>query len=795
MNVLIVDDRPTNLKLLRFVLSSDGHTVHEAHDGVEALALLKCERIDAIISDILMPRMDGYRLCDEVRRTEQLQDIPFIFYTATYTSAGDERLCFDLGADKYIRKPAPAEKLLAALREVTEHRRRQTPQLSSRLADAGVMKEYNERLVAKLEEKNEEVSATHEKLRRLLEHSPAVIYGLRMEGENIIPYLVSENVTRLLGFSVSETLSYEWWFGQLHPEDANQAVASIAETLTKGTSRSEYRLRHKNGGYRWVEDNRRLVHANAGNPAELSGVWTDVSERKRLEEDLRRSEERFRELAENIQEVFWMTDPAKNQMLYISPAYEKIWGRTCENLYAEPAAWLDAIHSEDRAHVVQAAMTKQASGTYDEQYRIVRPDGSIRWIHDRASPVRDATGEVCRIAGVAEDITERRLLEEQFRQVQKMEAIGTLAGGIAHDFNNILAVIGGHTELLKMSLSQDPESMDGLEAVALATRRATNLVRQILTFSRQQEIHRQAIVLCPVIEEAVKFLRATIPTTIEIQVSISPDTPVVLADATQIHQVLMNLGTNAWHAMKDRPGILEVKAESFDVDQDLADAKPRLHPGKYARVSIKDNGKGMSPATLDRIFEPFFTTKAVGEGTGLGLAVVHGIMQSHEGLVSVYSQPGQGTLFHLYFPAHASAAATAVANQAAVPTGAGQRILYVDDEMPLVRLGKKILERLGYLVEPHTSVTEALALVRADPRRFHLVVTDQTMPGMTGVEFARELTRIRPDLPIVLTTGYTGNLDLEHLREVGVHELLLKPPTIHTLGAAVHRVLTGKAHK
>jgi CheY-like chemotaxis protein len=331
--------------------------------------------------------------------------------------------------------------------------------------------------------------------------------------------------------------------------------------------------------------------------------------------------------------------------------------------------------------------------------------------------------------------------------------------------------------------------LDCLDTILKAGGRAVNLVRQILTFSRQQEVRRVPMQLTESVTESVMLLRATIPTTIDFSISLAGDTPPVLADATQIHQIVMNLGTNAWYAMRERPGRLEVKLEKFEVDALIAGTHAQLRPGPYVRLTVGDTGKGMDRATLARIFEPFFTTKEPGEGTGLGLAVVHGIMQEHEGAITVYSQPGEGTVFHLYFPARAGAVSKDDAPPAAVISGKGQRILFVDDEEILAVMGQKTLERLGYKVEAQTSVTAALALVRADPQRFDLIITDQTMPEMTGLDFARDLQEIRPDLPIILTSGYSANLTVERTRALGIREMLAKPHTIQTLAMTVQRAL------
>jgi CheY-like chemotaxis protein len=340
-----------------------------------------------------------------------------------------------------------------------------------------------------------------------------------------------------------------------------------------------------------------------------------------------------------------------------------------------------------------------------------------------------------------------------------------------------------------MILTGNDQVREYLGSVLQASSRAADLVRQILTFSRQERVERRLIQLLPVVAETIKLLRASIPSTIEFDISLATDAPAVLADATQVHQILMNLGTNAWHAMKGRPGRLEIKLERCPVDAAHADTQSRLRPGLYARLSVSDTGTGMDQATLRRIFEPFFTTKPPGEGTGLGLSVVHGIMDTHDGAVTVYSHLGEGTVFHLYFPEHAGEVTEVGTDGDPVPTGSGERILFVDDEELLARLGQKTLTALGYEVESMTRPAEALAVVRADPQRFALVLTDQMMPGMTGIFLATQLRYIRPELPVILMTGYSSALGPDQIDTAGIFQVLIKPTSIHSMGVAVHAAL------
>lgn len=385
---------------------------------------------------------------------------------------------------------------------------------------------------------------------------------------------------------------------------------------------------------------------------------------------------------------------------------------------------------------------------------------------------------------------ERKRLEVQLQQGQKMEAVGTLAGGIAHDFNNILMTIIGYAEMTDLfDLAADSSVKSHLEEICKAANRAKDLVRQILTFSRQTAKERLNIQLKPIVKEAVKFLKASIPATIEIRQNIKSEIGTVFADSAQMHQVVMNLCTNAAHAMRDKGGVLEVNLEDVDLDHEVASGFLDLKPGHYARLTVSDTGHGIDRNVMDRIFDPFFTTKPKGEGTGMGLAVVHGIVKDHGGAVIVESEPEKGTVFKIFLPRVEQEAAESYTRDLKTIPGGDETILFVDDEIALVNLAKETLERLGYNVTAKSNGFDALEAFLAQPHRFDLVITDQTMPHMTGAGLAEKVTSIRPDIPIILCTGYSELIREEDAEALGIRKFVYKPLGSRALAETVREVL------
>jgi PAS domain S-box-containing protein len=453
------------------------------------------------------------------------------------------------------------------------------------------------------------------------------------------------------------------------------------------------------------------------------------------------------------------------------------------------------------APAVQAQVSSLLSGCLDadEPYLpTVLPlqcaSAHARFVEVTATAFTTATSQAG-IMLIVQDVTERvkteqvrQQLEEQLRQSQKMEAIGTLAGGIAHEFNNVLSAILGFTELAQTQVEPNSTVWNYQQEVLTAGWRARDLVQQILAFSRRTTAGREPVQLHLVVHEVLRLLRASLPSTIDIRCAVAEDTGSVLADTTQMHQILMNLCANAEYAMRTTGGILEVRLRASAVDATGRAPHPTLPPGRYVHLAVHDTGTGMSPDVLERVFEPFFTTKGVGEGTGMGLAIVHGIVTSHGGAITVQSTPGVGTTFDIYLPCLDSPVAPLEAPKPPLPRGQG-RILFVDDDGALAHLGHAMLEQLGYDVVTTTDSREALALFRATPQRFDLVLADQTMPHMTGEALVLALQRIRPDIPILLYTGFSHTIDATKAQALGVKGLLMKPLGLQELARAVQQAL------
>ncbi len=545
---------------------------------------------------------------------------------------------------------------------------------------------------------------------------------------------------------------------------------------------------------RWAEEALMQAHANletqvrqrtAALHASNKQLQQEITERKRAEEALRESEERYRGLFEIANDIVYTHDLEGN-FTSINQAAERICGYTRdEALRLNIVDVIAQEYLELSRQMIDRKLAGTASTTYELE--IIAKEGQ-RVPLEVSSQLIFQNGKPVEVLGIARDITERKRLENRLRQTQKMEAIGTLAGGIAHDFNNVLYAILGFTELALGDVPLHSSAWDALQEVLTAGKRAKDLVRQILTFSRQNPPESHPIRLQPIIQETLKLLRGSLPSTIDIHTHFAATSGVILANPVQMQQVLMNLCSNAAYAMRATGGVLEVRLESVNVTPACTMTHPGLQLGPHLRLTVRDTGPGMPPEVLTRLFEPFFTTKASGEGTGMGLAVTHGIITSHGGTITVASTPEQGTTFEIYL-SQIEESAIEEARPEEPLLGEGEHILFVDDEEALTRLAQSMLERLGYKVQVYTNSAEALARFRLAPHCFDLVITDQTMPHMTGEMLARELRRIRPDIPIILCTGFSHRMDADQTETLEVDAFCLKPLQFQDIVLTISRVM------
>jgi PAS domain S-box-containing protein len=508
----------------------------------------------------------------------------------------------------------------------------------------------------------------------------------------------------------------------------------------------------------------------------------------RLVETIQDNEQRFRAMIEHSADGIAVID-ANSRFVYVSPAASKIEGFTPEELSTTNLE--EHCHPEDLEHIrnlVRAAIANPAR-TLPLACRRRRKDGKWLWLEGVITNLLHDPA----VRGIVinyRDITERIRTEELQMRSQKMEALGTLAGGIAHDFNNILLAIAGNTRLAKEDLPENHPVQESLSEISKASHRASDLVRRILTFSRQDEGKRELTRLQPIVEEALNLLRATLPAMIDIKTRFDPATPSIAADTTQIHQIMVNLLTNASHAIGDAGGTIEVIIDTVTINNNSADATRGLRQGQYARLTVSDNGCGMDQATLARIFDPFFTTKPVGQGTGLGLSMVQGIMKSHDGIETVHSEPGKGTTFRLYFPACEDCIPEVAPTPPEKAIGRGERVLYIDDDEAVVFLTTRLLGRLGYMTRGFSSASRAVQFFTDHAREFDVVVTDLSMPDMTGFDMVRAIRNVRADIPVVLTSGHFRPQDRELAHRENIAELVLKPDTVAELVQALDRSLS-----
>jgi len=606
---------------------------------------------------------------------------------------------------------------------------------------------------------------------------------------------VNPPAARMFGYeSPQEMIEAVRDVAKQHYVDPLQRVKLLKELEDKGrVDNFEVHVCRKDGKKFWVSYSARTVRNRDGSVLYFEGTQQDITKRKKVEDALRDSEERLRSIIEASNAGILMLS-MEGKILFSNPQIAEMLGYESRSLVG--TRYLDHIHpsEKDQVSVILRSVNKTEIDQSASERRFLRKDGSDLWGYVGGRRLRRSRGEdrlvlvVSDMTGLKKAESEKKFLEDQLRQAQKMEAIGTLAGGIAHDFNNILASVMGYTEL-SIKEAHDEKRRGYLDQVMRASERAKNLVSQILAFSRQQEQERRPLDIRIMIKEALKLMHSTIPTTIRIRDSIAPGVAVVMADPTQIHQIVMNLCTNAAHAMRDQGGVLGISLSKIEVTPEWIKMHSELKAGPYVLLEVSDTGHGIDPAIREKIFDPFFTTKKPREGTGLGLSVVYGIVRTYGGGISVESSPGVGSTFSIYLPLVKSKGTAAEQKRTAALKGGQEKILFVDDEESLVELVPDFLRSMGYEVVSTTSSMDALRLFTEAPHKFDLVVTDMTMPHMTGLDLSRKILDMRKDLPIILCTGYHETITSEEVKRQGIKKLVMKPISLADMGLLIRKTL------
>ncbi len=545
--------------------------------------------------------------------------------------------------------------------------------------------------------------------------------------------------------------------------------------------------------------NTRLKQLVAKQTAELvqanESLLEEVEARRKAERVIVENEKKYRQLVESTNTIPWELDMQSGNFTYMGPQVETILGYPVAS-WVGFDVWAERVHPDDRDEAVRLCKSETRKGKdHDFVYRALHADGSIRWINDFVCVVNKSEGN--KLVGFMLDITERKKVEEEkaflesrLQQGQKMEAIGTLAGGIAHDFNNILGAIIGYADLAREDSPNGSSVAKDLDKVLYSSHRAKELVKQILAFSRQAETEKIPLQPASLVRETIKMLRSTLPTTIEIVQDLDPVTSSILADPTHLNQLVMNLCTNAFHAMEETGGRMDISLKETECSSDDLVFEPDVHAGTFIQLSVCDSGSGIIPEIKDRIFDPYFTTKEIGKGTGMGLSIVHGIVKSYGGFITVYSEFGEGAAFHVFLPVIEKEAQPVNRDVEQFPVGK-EKILFIDDEEILADLSRDMLLRLGYDVTVRNSSLEALETFQNQPEFFDLVITDHTMPGLTGAELSRRMMQIRPDIPIILCTGYSSLISEEKAKSMGIKEFALKPLAKKDIAGLIRKVLDG----
>ena len=808
-HIMIVDDDAQNIYLLQSILSGNGYRVTTAANGAEALEKARAEIPDMIVADILMPVMDGFELCRTWKADELLKDVPFVFYTATYTDTRDEQLALRLGADRFLVKPQEPDVLLATLEEVLQARRlgaaaakpEPTPD------ETVYFKEYNEALIRKLEQKmlqlESEVIARREveavliesekKHRRLFE---TMLQGVIYEDPHGRITDANPAAERILGVSREQMLgraedSPHWCTiredGAEFPVEEHPSMVALrtgrpVENVVMGVRNLGQNVT------RWIRvDAIPLFRPGEQTPHQVDIIFEDITERRLAELE----RERLMAAIEQTGDIVMITDP-EGAIQYLNPAFETVTGYSRAEAIGQNPRMLKS-GKQDEAFYQDFWETLSSGRTWTGRLVNKRKDGKLYTEEAKVSPVLDALGRIVNYVAVKRDITEHLQLEQQFRQAMKMEAVGRLAGGVAHDFNNALTPLSVIIDILLAEMKPDDPIYDDIKEMEHAAARCAALARQLLAFSRNQTMEVTVVNLNDVVASMVGMLSHMIGEDIELVHTLDPQLGKVKADVGQMEQIIANLVVNARDAMPNG-GKLTIQTRNVAASEVETDEDTMRASGPHVMLAVTDTGTGMDEETRTRIFEPFFSTKEKGKGTGLGLSTVYGIVKQSGGSICVDTEVGEGTTLTIYLPCVEDAFEQPKARRPVATSRdrGSETILLVEDEDSVRVVARRVLAGCGYSVLEAAGGEQALAIAEAHQGPIHLVITDMVMPGMTGGEMVGRLVAARPDIGVLYISGYRDDTIANHgMAGTEVH-LLQKPFTVDAFTAKVRGILDGE---
>ncbi len=789
VKLLAIDDEPDNLITLSALLKKviPDCSFITAMSGREGLDKARTELPDTILLDIKMPEMDGFEVCQKLKTDKTTKHIPIIMLTAIRAKVQHRIKGFELGADAFFTKPIHTNELVAQINVMLRMKKAES-----------ILRKERDLLEILIQERTKALRKSEQKFRLLYEKAP-----LGYQALDINDHFIDVNQAWLdtMGYSREEVINQ--WFGDfIAPNCMDHYWQAFSRFSADGEIHGEeFELLKKDGRSLIVLFEGNVSHDEMGRFLQSHCMFIDITKQKRAEKALKESEAKFRTItASAINPIVMMDD--EGHISYMNASAERAFCYTAEEIKGQEFQSLlvsDDYH--DTFHkgfeIFKNGNTDGANGKHIE-LNVLKKDGTEFPAELSLSAVKfkgrqNAVGIIRNLSERKAAEREKARLQNQLRQAHKLESIGTLAGGIAHDFNNILGAVYGYAQLARLEIPDSNhtpgKALNHINQIIRACDRAKDLVRQILTISRHNDQEMNPIQIGPIIKEVLKLLRASLPSTLDIHQQIKSHGMVIMGNPTKIHQVMMNLCTNASQAMENDPtGTLEVCLGPVKLDKKQAETLPDIGPGPYLRLAVNDTGHGIKSEIMERIFDPYFTTKDKSVGTGLGLAVVQGIVKRHGGAISVYSEPEIGTSFNIYFPILQTDVAEEPLSEALLPGGT-EKILFIDDEPMLADMGNQLLEKLGYDVVSKTDATDALALFRSQPDNFDIVITDMTMPKMTGEKLAQEIMQIRSDMPIIICTGFNKLITRQKARDLGIYGFLMKPLSIGDLAISIQEAL------